>query len=80
MKNKSINQLGILVQAVLVVSLLYMVIMTLFIREFQVPLIIILGLTLLCMAYNNATIYKKRGMTVAYVVVGVISLLSVMFG
>lgn len=79
MKNKTINQVGILIQAVLLVSLLYSLILTLFIKEFQVLLNITLGLTLCSMAYNNATIYKKRGMTVSYLVVGIISILLVLF-
>ncbi len=80
MKNKTISHVGILIQAMLLISLLYMFIMSLFLNEFQVALTITLGLTLICMAYNNATIYKKRGMTVIYAVVGVISLLTVIFG
>lgn len=79
MKNKSINQIGILIQAVLIISLLYMFIMSLFLKEFVLVLTITVGLTLISMAYNNATVYKKKGMTVVYSVVGIISLLSVLF-
>ncbi len=79
MKSKNINQIGILVEAVLLISLLYMFIMSLFLKEFIFVLTIILGLTLISMAYNNATIYKKKGMTIVYSIVGVISLLSALF-
>ena len=79
MKNKSINQVGILIQAILLVSLIYMFIMSLFLKEFVFVLTITLGLTLISMAYNNATIYKKKGMTIVYSVVGILSLLSVLF-
>lgn len=75
MKNKSINEVGILVQALFLVTLLYSLILTLFISEFEVLFNITLGLTLFSMAYNNQKVYKKRGMTICYVIVGIISMI-----
>lgn len=75
MKNKSINEVGILVQAVLLVALLYSFILVLFIDEFRVLLNITMGLTLFSMAYNNQTIYKKKYMTICYAIFGVFSLI-----
>ena len=75
MKNKEINEVGILVQVVLVVMLLYSLILTLFENDFQILLNIKLGLTLFSMAYNNQKVYKQKGMTICYVVVGIISLI-----
>ena len=75
MKNKTINKVGLLVQAVLLVGVIYSYILTLFMQEFKVLLVTVLGLTLFSMAYNNATIYGKKGMTVCYTVVGIICLI-----
>lgn len=74
MQNKTINQLGLLIQAVLLVGVIYTYILTLFMKEFQVVLVTVLGLTLFSMAYNNATIFGKKGMTLCYSVVGIICL------
>lgn len=71
MKNKTINQLGLLVQAVLLMGVIYSYILTLFMKEFQVLLVTVLGLTLISMAYNNATIFRKKFMTVIYSLAGI---------
>lgn len=76
---KQINEVGILVQAVLLVSLLYTFILTLFLKEFEFLFYLVMGLTLFSMAYNNYKIYHKKGMTVTYLVVGAVSILAVLF-
>jgi hypothetical protein len=75
--NKRVDNLGLLVQTVLLVSLIYAFILTLFMSEFKVLLNIVLALTLFIMAYNNQTIYKKTGMTICYSIGGIICLLKV---
>lgn len=75
MKSKSINELGILVEAILIVTMIYSLVLTLFMNEFQVLLNITIGLTLFSMAYNNEKISKKRYMTVLYVIFGLTSLI-----
>jgi len=71
MKTKNINELGLLIQAILLVTLLYSFILVLFMSEFKVLLNIIMGLTLFSMAYNNQVIYKKKYMTICYVIFGI---------
>lgn len=80
MKNKKVDKVSLLVQAVLFMGVLYSYILTLFMKEFYILLIIVLGLTMFSMAYNNATIYKKRGMTSCYTIVGILCLLAGLIG
>lgn len=76
---KNINGVGVLVQAVMSISLLYVLIITIFIREFIVLDKVLLGLTLLSMAYNNHDIYKRKGFTAVYGIVGLLVLLTALF-
>ena len=65
---KNINGVGVLVQAVMSISLLYVLIITIFIREFIVLDKVLLGLTLLSMAYNNHDMYSRITCTINSVI------------
>jgi hypothetical protein len=77
--NKRIDQVGILLQVVLIICVLYLLIMSIFINEFMVVLQAVCGLTLLCMAYNNQITYKRKLMTFIYGIVGIFCLVTSLF-
>ncbi len=73
-KNKKINQPGLLVQIILIVFVSYFLVMSIFRREFIPILEAVSGLTLLCMAYNSYKITKRKTMTLLYFLVGIFCL------
>ena len=49
-------------------------------QKFLIATEICLGLDLFMMAYNNYLIYRRRNMTIIYIVIGVLALLSALLG
>lgn len=64
---------SLLAQIVCVVGVLAISILAIFENSFTVPIEILVGITLLIMAYNNMRLFKRKGMTTIYIIFGLIS-------
>ena len=78
MKNKL--DLGLMAQLVLVLILIVILLLSLF-YKFLLPVAeIVAGLALIVMGYNNQRIYKRKAMTIIYIVFGVLVLVGAIWG
>ena len=78
MKNKL--DLGLIAQLVLVLILIVILLLSLF-YKFLLPVAeIVAGLALIVMGYNNQRIYKRKAMTIIYIVFGVLVLVGAIWG
>ncbi|MBP3921152.1 MAG: hypothetical protein J6D28_06280 [Bacilli bacterium] len=71
---------SLLAQAICVVGILFISILAIFENSFTVPIEVLVGITLLIMAYNNYTLYKRKGLTIVYIIFGLISLIIGLMG
>lgn len=69
----SFYHVSLLTQAVCVIGVLAISILAIFEHSFTVPIEVLVGITLLVMAYNNMKLFKRKGMTIIYVIFGLIS-------
>ena len=78
MKNKL--DAGLMAQLVLVLILIVILLLSLF-YKFLLPVAeIVAGLALIVMGYNNQRIYKRKAMTIIYIVFGVLVLVGAIWG
>lgn len=66
------NNIALIIQFTLCISLVIALIMSLFISELSLLTKIITILLLIDMAYNNYTIYERKYFTVVYLVVAIL--------
>lgn len=78
-KVKKFNNVGLLIQAVCALFTLVFGIISLIEKEFMVVFEILLCIQLVIIGINNQMIYKKKGMTVLYLLFAVILALSIIF-
>lgn len=71
---------SLLAQAVCVVGVLALSILAIFENSFSIPVEVLVGITLLIMAYNNKILFKRQGLTIVYIVFGIISLILGILG
>jgi len=76
----SYYHISLLVQAVCVIGVLFITILALFEHSFTVPIEVLIGVTLLVMAYNNIKLFKRKFFTVVYIIFGIISLIVGILG
>lgn len=76
----SFYHISLLAQAVCVIGVLAISVLAIFENSFTVPIEVLVGITLLIMAYNNVKLFKRRGLTVVYIVFGIISLIIGILG
>ena len=69
-KEYSSNEVGLLVQVVLIELLIIFSVINLITNVFMPAFYAILAMIMFTMAYNNNKIYKKKYMTRVYVIVG----------
>ena len=67
MKEFYVNQIGLLAQAIFVLFTLVFGIATIFQSDLKVIFELLLGISLVVMAYNNLKIYKRTMFTIPYV-------------
>ena len=82
-KKSPVNRFSILfvdLQMVLTLLVVVFFIIGFFNQKFLIATEICLGLDLFMMAYNNYLIYRRRNMTIIYIVIGVLALLSALLG
>ena len=76
LKEYSSNEVGLLVQVVLIELLLIFAIINLITDIFMPAFYAILAMIMFTMAYNNHKIYKKKHMTKIYLLVGIFVTIS----
>ena len=76
LKEYSSNEVGLLVQVVLIELLLIFAIINLLTDVFMPAFYAILAMIMFTMAYNNVRIYKRKHMTKVYVIVGIFVTIS----
>lgn len=70
----SFYHVSLLAQAVCVIGILAISVLAIFENSFTIPIEVLVGITLLIMAYNNSKLFKRKGLTAIYIIFGVISL------
>lgn len=78
-KEKTINQIGLLSQIVLFCILIYFLIFHIFLSEIEPMINYIFGLLLFVMSFNNYRIYKRRGLTIIYLLAAIITISFAIF-
>ena len=68
----SFYHVSLLAQAVCVIGILVISILAIFENSFMVPIEVLIGITLLIMAFNNSRLFKRKGMTWVYLIFGII--------
>ena len=76
----SFYHVSLLAQAVCVVGILFFTILALFEHSFTVPIEVLVGVTLLIMAFNNYNVFKRKGLTAVYIIFGIICLIVGIMG
>ena len=76
----SFYHISLLAQAVCVIGVLFISILAIFEHSFTVPIEVLVGITLLIMAYNNEKVFARRGLTVVYLIFGIVCLLVGILG
>ena len=76
----SFYHISLLAQAVCVIGILFISILAIFEHSFTVPIEVLVGITLLIMAYNNERVFVRRGLTVVYLIFGIVCLLVGVLG
>ena len=74
---KKVQEIALLSQAMIICAIIISFIISRFIPELTILMNIYLVILSLIMAYTNYSIYKKKNMSILYIVFGVIILLSV---
>ena len=73
-KKVVINEIGLFIQAVLMMCVIALLIMSMFERSFAIVLEFVLSFTLFTMAYNNIKTFKRKLFTIPYVIGALICL------
>lgn len=76
----SVYHVSLLAQATCVIGVLAISVLAIFEHSFTVPVEVLVGITLLIMAFNNYKLFKRRGMTIVYIVFGLISFIVGIMG
>ena len=71
LEKESVNNTSLFVQVIVLVLLVIISISSLFVKEFAVSVKALLAMLLLTMAYNNYFIFRRKGFTIIYSLVGV---------
>ena len=76
LKEYSSDEVGILVQVVLIELLIIFAVINLITNVFVPAFYAILAMLMFTMAYNNTKIYKRKHMTKVYIIVGIFVTIS----
>ena len=74
--NYILKKTGMIIQGVLLFSLIVFSIITVMHPKFKPVCFVLMGLVLLVTAYNNHKIYKRKTLTIIYLVGAILSFLS----
>lgn len=70
LEKEAVNNTSLFVQVIVLVLLVILSISSIFVKEFAVSVKALLAILLLTMAYNNYFIFKRKGFTLIYSLVG----------
>ena len=76
----SFYHVSLLAQAVCVIGILAISVLAIFENSFTIPIEVLVGITLLIMAYNNIKLFKRKGLTIVYIVFGIICIIFGLIG
>lgn len=76
----SVYHVGLLAQVTCVVGVLAISVLAIFEHSFSVPVEVLVGVTLFITAFNNYKLFKRKGMTFVYVIIGLISFIVGIMG
>lgn len=71
LNKEAIYNMGVFLQFIILFMLIIFVISSLFISELTCVVEFLVGITLICMAYNNYNLTKRKGFTILYSLTGV---------
>jgi uncharacterized membrane protein len=71
----SFYHVSLLAQAICVMGVLMISVLAIFENSFTIPVEVMVGITLLVMAYNNFKLFKRKFLTFFYILFGIISLI-----
>ena len=71
LNKEPVDQINLFLQSILLVLLLLFVIMSIFVQEFSGTVKILMSMLLFVMAYNNITIFKRKGFGILYILVAI---------
>lgn len=81
LKNKKkIHSLGLFVQFILLIAIIVLAVCSMFIKELNVAMQVLVVLLLFTMSYNNHTLFKRKGFTVLYAVAAFALFVSIVSG
>ena len=75
-KQGRIYNIGVFIQIVLLIVFVDLLIMSIFLPKIYVVSQFVLSFLLFVMAYNNYNIYKRKGMTIIYIIIGLLLLVT----
>ena len=76
----SYYHVSLLAQAICVVGILALSVLAIFENSFTIPIEVLVGITLLVIAYNNVILFKRKGLTAIYIIFGIISIIFGIIG
>jgi hypothetical protein len=76
----SYYHVSLLAQAICVVGILALSVLAIFENSFTIPIEVLVGITLLVMAYNNVILFKRKGLTIIYIIFGIMSIIFGIMG
>lgn len=76
----SFYHVSLLAQAMCVVGILAISVLAIFENSFTIPVEVLVGITLLIMAYNNIKLFKRKGLTIVYIIFGIICIIFGLIG
>ena len=77
---ESVYHVSLLAQTICVVGVLAISILAIFEHSFTIPIEVLVGITLLFMAYNNYKLFKRKNLTIVYIIFGIISFITGIVG
>jgi len=80
LNKKAVNSPSLFIQFVTLVALLFALISSIFVQEFNVVVKFLVSAVLIILGYNNHTIFKRKGFTFLYVLVGFAFLIMTVIG
>lgn len=74
------KNIGMTIQTILMVVVVVLGITTIFNKSFNTAFMIVMGVTLLVLAYNNHKIYKRKLFTILYIAGAILAIVSGILG
>jgi len=71
LNKEPIDQINVFMQVIILFLLLIFIISSLFVQEVSGVVKMLLSLTLLIMGYNNMVIFKRKGFSILYFIIGI---------